>query len=297
MLRQFLREWVVEMLAQLFEGSTYQILALFVDLILVTIVLYRVLSIFAGTRAIAVINGLIMIIAISVVARMLGLSTLYWLLQKGLTAVTVALPIVFQPELRRGLERLGAYKGLAHWLPWIQPKAEKVSAEHIAEAAFRMQRQHIGALMVLRGQMPLADIVDTGIQLDAKITTELICQVFVPNSPLHDGAAIISESRIVAAACLLPLSDNNKIDKNFGTRHRAALGLSEVSDALVIVVSEETGRVSLAKGGELQRIQSSAELVEKLGGIIDKGDPGDPHKVQAPLAWPKWWRLFGGDGR
>lgn len=289
---------MVDMLTQLFEGSTYQILVFFIDLILVTIVLYRVLGIFAGTRAIAVINGLVTIIAISVVARMLGLSTLFWLLQKGLTAVAVALPIVFQPELRRGLERLGAYKGLGHWLPWLQSKTEKVAAEHIAEAAFRMQRQHIGALMVLRGQMPLVDIVDTGIPLDAKITTELLCQVFVPNSPLHDGAAIISESRVVAAACLLPLSDNSRIDKDLGTRHRAALGLSEVSDALIIVVSEETGRVSLARGGELLRVQSATELIEKLSGSSGTGGGRivqTPHSPPHP--WSKWWRFFGGDGR
>lgn len=285
------------MLAQLFEGSTYQILALFIDLVLVTIVLYRVLSIFAGTRAIAVINGLIIIIAISVVARMLGLSTLYWLFQKGLTAVTVALPIVFQPELRRGLEKLGAYKGVGRWLPWLQPKTERVPAEYIAEAAFRMQRQHIGALMVLRNQMSLADIVDTGIPLDARITTELLCQVFVPNSPLHDGAVIISDNRVVAAACLLPLSENATIDKDLGTRHRAALGLSEVSDALILVVSEETGRISLAKGGELQRIQSTAELIKKLGGRVGKGDPGGSRTVAQPRPWSKWWRSLGGDGR
>jgi len=285
------------MLAQLFEGSTYQILAFFLDLILVTIVLYRVLSIFAGTRAIAVINGLIIIIAISVVARMLGLSTLYWLFQKGLTAVTVALPIVFQPELRRGLEKLGAYKGAGRWLPWLQPKTERVPAEHIAEAAFRMQRQHIGALMVLRNQISLSDIVDTGIQLDAKITTELLCQVFVPNSPLHDGAVVISDNRVVAAACLLPLSDNATIDKDLGTRHRAALGLSEVSDALILVVSEETGRISLAKGGELQRIQSTAELVEKLGGRAGKDDPDGSRTVPPPRPWSKWWRPLGGDGK
>jgi diadenylate cyclase len=286
-----------KMLAQIFEGSTFQIIAFFIDLILVTIVLYRILCIFAGTRAIAVINGLIIIIAVSVVARLLGLSTLYWLFQKGLTVVTVALPIVFQPELRRGLERLGAYKGVGRWLSWLQPKTEGVPVECIAEAAFRMQRQRIGALMVLRGQMLLTDILDTGIQLDAKITTELLCQIFVPNSPLHDGAVIISENRLMAAACLLPLSNSKMISKDLGTRHRAALGLSEVSDAVIVVVSEETGRVSLAKGGELQQIHSANELIEKLGGGASKDDSGGTRTIFKTTLLSKRLRSFGGDGR
>lgn len=254
---------------RLLASEWQHIIIMAIDLILVAFLLYRVLALFAGTRAMAVINGLITLMVATILARVLGLSTLDWLLQKAMTAVLVGLPIVFQPELRRGLERLGAHETLTRWLPWLRSKPQPLPAQYIVEAAFSLSQRHIGALIVIRGQMSLSDVLETGVPLDASLSSELLCQIFIPNSPLHDGAVIVSGDRVVSAACVLPLSANNDIAKDLGTRHRAALGLAELTDAKAIVVSEETGQVSLAQSGRLEGMPDASALQKALyGGAV-----------------------------
>lgn len=259
-----------------------------IDVMLVAVLLYRIIRLFAGTRAVAVINGLMTLIIASLASRYLGLTTLDWLLQKAMTAVLIALPIVFQPELRRGLERIGAHRAISRVLPWVAPPEEKVPAEHIAEAARLLSEQGVGGLIVIRSEMSLGDIIESGVAMDATLSTALLCQIFVPNSPLHDGAVIVSGERIVSAACQLPLSNDGAIDKELGMRHRAALGMVEVSDAIVVVISEETGHVSVARAGQLKTLHEPSALLDELGG---SGRPPKERRL-----W-SMWNLTGGGRR
>lgn len=277
------------MLAHLAGNGGKSIVLSVIDVMLVAILLYRIIRLFAGTRAVAVINGLMTLIIASLAARYLGMTTLDWLLQKAMTAVLIALPIVFQPELRRGLERIGAHRAISRVLPWVAPPEEKVPAEHITEAARLLSEQGVGGLIVLRSEMSLGDIIESGVAVDATLSTALLCQIFVPNSPLHDGAVIVSGDRIISAACVLPLSNDSAIDKDLGTRHRAALGLAEVSDAIVVVISEETGHISVARAGQLKTLHEPAALLDELGGC--RG----PAKGHRP--WAGWRNLTGGGTR
>ena len=193
----------------------------------------------------------------------MGLNVIYWLLQKAVTLLFVALPIVFQPELRRTLQRIGQGRFLGSRGLVDDEEATNLIKE-IIKAVKTLSATKTGALIVIEREVALGDIVASGVPIDSVVNTEILLNVFVPNTPLHDGAAIIRGQRLLAAGCLLPLTDNRSLSTELGTRHRAALGLSEQSDALVLVVSEETGTISVAENGRIFRHIGEDSLAGRL---------------------------------
>lgn len=239
------------------------------DIILVALVFYRLIILIRGTKAVQLIQGLAVIFAASTLSNWLGLYTVNWLLRNTITVVLVALPVVFQPELRRALEQLGRGKLLTEPLPFLgRDDLDGIKTmEEIIEAVTSLAKSQTGALIVLERKTGLKDIIETGITMDALISAQLLENIFYPNTPLHDGALIIRGNRIVAAGCYLPLTENPSLGKKLGTRHRAALGISEDTDALVLIVSEETGIISLARGGKLERYLDKQSLRDILQDI------------------------------
>jgi diadenylate cyclase len=249
-----------------------------VDIAAVGVIIFAVLWIARGSRATQLIRGLaILVVAVVGVANILNLSALNWILGHALPALIIAIPIIFQPELRRGLEQLG------RTVPDIFGGSRSVSqleraVEEITRASAQLSRLRFGGLMVIERDTGLQDYVDRGVQLNALITRQLLISIFYPNTPLHDGAAIIREDRVLAASCVLPLSDNVATGGQLGTRHRAAIGITEESDAIVIIVSEETGQISVAhSAGRLVRNLDQERLRRVLRALlkIDQRDRSD----------------------
>lgn len=222
------------------------------DIFIVAVILYKVYEMLQDTRAITLVKGVLVLLGITIICSWLELHVMSWLLQKSVTLLFVALPIVFQPELRRALEHLGQGKFLAPSVTLDYDEARSVVNE-LAKAVKVLSTNKIGALLVIERDMGLNDISATGIQIDGLITSDFLMNVFIPNTPLHDGAAVIRGKRLIAAGCLLPLTENRSLSTELGTRHRAAIGLSEQCDALIVVVSEETGTVSVAENGHIMR--------------------------------------------
>jgi uncharacterized protein (TIGR00159 family) len=246
-----------------------------IDIVSVALIFFWLLWVAQGTRATQLIRGLaILIIAVVGAANIFHLTALNWLLLQTLPALIVAVPIVFQPELRRALEQLG------HTGSWLRPpfssqnesQLEK-SVDEITRATVQLARRRYGALVVIERETGLQDYADRGVPLDATLTRHLLINVFYPNSPLHDGAVIVRNDRILAAGCVLPLSDN-VTGGQLGTRHRAGIGISEESDAVAVIVSEETGRISVAHSGRLVRDLDQERLRRILRTLLklDRGD-------------------------
>ncbi len=234
------------------------------DIIIVTYVFYKAILLIRGTRAEQLVKGLAVLLIVTVVSRELKLFALNWMLTNLMTVGIVAIPIVFQPELRRGLETLGRGKLFTrsdHF--YREPDFDKMLAE-ILKAVRVLVKKRIGALIILERETGLNEIIETGIPIDGQVSAELLINIFMPRSPLHDGAAIIRRGRIMAAGCFLPLTENPNLSKELGTRHRAALGVSEQSDAVAITVSEETGVVSIASSGKLTRYLDEKTLRQLL---------------------------------
>ena len=223
-----------------------------VDILVVAIILYKVYEMLENTRAITLVKGLLVLLGVTLVCNALELHVISWLLQKAVTLIFVALPIVFQPELRRGLEHLGQGRFLGNGTLLDDEQARSVVHE-LTRAVRTLSSTKTGALLVIEREMGLNDISATGIQIDGLITADFLLNVFIPNTPLHDGAAVIRGNRLIAAGCLLPLTENRSLSTELGTRHRAAIGLSEQCDALIVVVSEETGTISVAENGHIMR--------------------------------------------
>lgn len=258
-------------LGELFSALISDIkLTYVIDIGIIAFIFYSFIKLIKGTRAVQIINGIIVILVISQISELLKLYAVNFILQNMLTIGLIALVVIFQPELRRALEKMGS----THWLIRKSKMVGFRSEENInaiVEAATTMSRKKIGALIVIAGANSLSDIAGTGTSIDAEISAELVMNIFFPKSPLHDGALLIKDERIVAAGCLLPLSSNMDVSKELGTRHRAALGISETSDALIIVVSEETGAMTIAQEGGLQRFVDAAGLREaiSLSGAVE----------------------------
>lgn len=191
-----------------------------------------------------------------------------WILEKSLTIAVTALIIIFQPELRKALEQLGSQNLLSNILSIDDKKSQSgftdKTINELVKATFEMAKVKTGALIVISRDLPLKEIERTGIEVDGIVTSQLLINIFEHNTPLHDGAVVVQGNRVTAATCYLPLSDNMNISKELGTRHRAAVGISEVTDTMTIVVSEETGRVSVARGGKLEKIGNADELRSTL---------------------------------
>lgn len=223
-----------------------------VDILIVAVILYKVYELLQDTRAITLVKGILVLLAVTVVCSWLELHVISWLLQKAVTLLFVALPIVFQPELRRGLEHLGQGKFLGPTVSLDDEEARTVVKE-IGKAVRQLSATKTGALLVIERDMGLNDVAATGIHIDGLISADFLLNVFIVNTPLHDGASLIRGNRLIAAGCLLPLTENRSLSTELGTRHRAAIGLSEQCDALVVVVSEETGTISVAENGHIMR--------------------------------------------
>ncbi|MEK3856675.1 diadenylate cyclase CdaA [Cytobacillus sp. FSL H8-0458] len=232
--------------------SIMKLLANTIDILLVWYVIYKLIMIVKGTKAVQLLKGIFVIILVKVASDMFHLQTLGWMMEQVLLWGFLAIIIIFQPELRRALEQLGRGRFFSRTANQEEENQEKL-VESIAKAVDYMAKRRIGALISVERETGLNDYIETGIGLDSKISSELLINIFIPNTPLHDGAVIIQKNCVAAAACYLPLSESPFISKELGTRHRAALGISEVTDSITIIVSEETGNVSLTKNGELHR--------------------------------------------
>ena len=235
-----------------------------IDIVIVSYLLYELLGFIKETRAQQLFRGVLLIVAFFLVSEVFNLSLLNWLFTRLITVGLIAVVILFQPEIRRGLEQIGR-RGVLSWQFRDIGKDEMYATVHkIVDAVDDFSSTQTGALMAIERETMLTDICESGVIVDAEISVRLLGNLFYEGSPLHDGAVIIRGDRVHAASCVLPLTERQNIGKNLGTRHRAALGLSEVSDAFVIVVSEETGAISVAQYGEFKRFLDLKTLEKML---------------------------------
>lgn len=227
-----------------------------VEIIIISFMIYELLKWIQSTRAWQLLKGMIVITVFIALAAIFKLNTILWIVEKAINMLMIAIVVVFQPELRKALEQLGRKKFFAGIFPDNTETNERFSDETVdalVKAAYEMGKVKTGALIVIEQDTNLSEYEETGIALDAMVSSQLIINIFEHNTPLHDGAVIMRGNRLTAATCYLPLSDNMELSKDLGTRHRAAVGISEVTDSFTIVVSEETGSVSIAIGGRLFR--------------------------------------------
>lgn len=238
-----------------------------IDIAIVAYVSYKAIMLIKGTRAVQLIKGLAVLIISTKASEWLELYTINWLLRNTMTVGVIALLVVFQPELRRALEQLG--RGRLFVTPFFSFSEEEVNKmiSELARAVQSFASNKVGALIVIERKTGLNDVMETGLEIGGKLTTELLLNIFIPNTPLHDGAVLIRNDKIMAAGCFLPLTENPNLSKELGTRHRAALGITEQSDAVSIIVSEETGVISVAVEGKLTRyldVMTFKEMIKSL---------------------------------
>jgi len=259
---------MLDQLLELVRGFEVQPVAL-LDIALTALLIYGLLSLIRGTRAVRLLIGVTVLYGIYVVAQVLGLQLLSQILQAGAVVGLLALVVVFQPELRRALERIGRVGSLG-WLfaPGTRREFERVSRV-LAQAATSLAAEKVGALIVIERETGLQDSAESGVLVDAKLSSELLETLFTPRSPLHDGAVIVRHDRVVSASVVLPLSETSSYRERFGTRHRAALGITEQTDAVAVVVSEETGQVSLVERGRIVRNLDEERLRRGLMELLE----------------------------
>jgi diadenylate cyclase len=244
------------------------------DILVVALIIYWLLWVAQGTRATQLIRGIVTLLAVVfLVGTTFQLTALNWVLAQTWPVLLISLPVIFQPEIRRALEQLGQTRS---WLPQLLPRPDEMAGRTIDElvkASTQLARHRYGALIVLERETGLQNYVERGVAIDGLLTRQLLINLFYPNSPLHDGAAVVRDGRIVAASVVLPLSDNTAATSQLGTRHRAALGITEQSDAIAVVVSEETGQISIAENGQLIRNLDAERLDEQLRAMLNLEDP------------------------
>lgn len=243
-----------------------------IDIVVVAYFLYRVYLMLKNTHAATLFKGLMVLALFMIICRWMNLHVISWLLEKSMTIIMVALPVVFQPELRRALEQIGRGR-LFHKRSELDEQELEDMLDNVADAARIMGKYKVGALIVFERNSGLAERIETGVAIDGLVSSGLLQNIFVKDTPLHDGAVIVRGNRIMAASCLLPLTENRNLSQELGTRHRAAIGLSEQSDAIILVVSEETGTISVARNGEIMRYLSVDDVKEILRKSIYQ-----PHK-------------------
>src|ERR671937_1050279 len=259
-----------------------------IDVLVVSVILYQLLKLVRGTRAVELIVGLALLAIVGLLAEFLHLVLLGWLFQTAAPIIAIAVIVLFQPELRRALDQVGR---LSHFNLQIQPFNQTLYNRGVAEAiraAERLSARRTGALIVFEREVGLEDYAATGVRINGELTSEFLQSLFFPNSPLHDGAVIVRGNTILAAGCLLPLADEAVVRERLGTRHRAAIGLSLASDALILVVSEESGAISVVENGKITRNLDPDGLRRRLTGSLETAGPtggGRPHILG--------WRLSG----
>ncbi|AEI45972.1 diadenylate cyclase CdaA [Paenibacillus mucilaginosus] len=255
-----------------------------IDILIVSYVIYKLILVVRGTRAIQLLKGILVVVVTWALSSWFKLNTLQWMMNQMFTFGLVGVFIIFQPELRRALEQLGRGTLFSRTNSEEDQDVNRRINE-VLKAVNYMGRRKIGALIVFERETGLNDYIESGIGMESKISSELLINIFVPNTPLHDGAVIIRGGQLMAAGCYLPLSENPFISKELGTRHRAAIGMTEVSDAMSVIVSEETGQVSLAMNGHVLRDIKEDALLAKL---FEELKPKTKEKKSSPL-W-KWRR-------
>jgi diadenylate cyclase len=259
-------------------------LSITIDILLVWYVIYKLIMVIKGTKAVQLLKGIFVILMVTVISDWFSLKTLNWMMEQVLLWGVLGIIIIFQPELRRALEQLGRGRFFSRTGIQEEEEQEKM-VEAIVKATDYMAKRRIGALMSIERETGMGDYIETGIGLQAKISSELLINIFIPNTPLHDGAVIIQKNVVSAAACYLPLSESPFISKELGTRHRAALGISEVTDSVTVIVSEETGAISLTKNGELHRDLKLEQFKQMLA--TEFISPMKPKQASTP----RWnWR-------
>ena len=240
-----------------------------VEIFIIAFLIYQVMVWIKKTRAWMLFKGILVILVFVLIAAIFQMSTILWIVEKTINVAIIALVVIFQPELRSALEQLGRKKFLASIFSFDFSKNGVVrfsdkTVNELVKASYEMGKVKTGALIVIENEIMLTEYERTGISLDSLVSSQLLINIFEKNTPLHDGAIIVRGDRVVSATCYLPLSDNMELSKELGTRHRAAVGISEVSDSLTIIVSEETGKVSIASSGELYRNVDAEFLRSKL---------------------------------
>ena len=273
-------QWVDKIIDSVKNFSTYGTTIDFGDvleILIIALLLYYILVWMKTTRAWVLLKGLIVIFAFLLFALIFNMNTILWMAQNILSFAVMALIVVLQPELRTALEGLGKKGIFNSFLPFSsRRKDEGLFSERtlneITKACVEMGKVKTGALIVIEQNVNLRDYERTGIDVDGIVSSQLLINIFEHNTPLHDGAVIVRGNRVVSATCYLPLSDNLSLSKELGTRHRAGVGISEVSDSLTIIVSEETGKISVAYEGELERNLSGEELKNRMHQILNLGD-------------------------
>ncbi len=239
------------------------------DIGIVAFVIYKILGFISESRAEQLIKGVLILVVLTVLTDVLQLHTFHWILKEGMAVGILALVIVFQPELRRALEYMGRSKILNNKITHMSDEAGRKIVRELVSAVISGSKIKQGMLIIIERETSLTDICETGTRIDATITAELIENIFYEKAPLHDGAIIIRGDRIHSAGCVLPLTQNTNLSKEFGTRHRASLGISEHSDCISIVVSEETGLISICEDGVLERFKDAVKLKNKLSAVYN----------------------------
>lgn len=239
-----------------------------IEILIIAFLVYQLMMWIKNTKAWMLLKGIVVLGVFILLAAIFQMNTILWLAKNAVAVMATAAVVVFQPELRRALEKLGERKFISSVVPFDSNKERirfnEETVNGIIDATFSMSKVKTGALIVVEQAIKLTEYESTGIKLDCIVSSQVLINIFEHNTPLHDGAIIVRNNRIVSATCYLPLSDNMGLSKDLGTRHRAAVGMSEVSDALIIVVSEETGKVSVAQGGQLVRDVTREQLRERL---------------------------------
>ncbi|MBZ2135212.1 diadenylate cyclase CdaA [Streptococcus gordonii] len=251
-------------------GSPWSILINIIDIALVAWILYFFTKAVAGTKIMILLRGVFLFVLGQIIANFLGLATISWLINQVITYGVIAAVVIFTPEIRTGLERLGRATDLFSATPM---SSEEKLIQASVKAVEYMSPRKIGALVAIQGSRTLQEYISTGIPLDADVSGELLINIFIPNTPLHDGAVIIRDNKIAVSCAYLPLTENSRISKEFGTRHRAAIGLSEVSDAFTFIVSEETGGISITHNGVFKHDLSLQEFEEELRKVLAPDQP------------------------
>ncbi|WIF95490.1 diadenylate cyclase CdaA [Caminicella sporogenes] len=252
-----------------------------IDMTIVAFVFYKLFMLIRETRAEQLIKGLLILLMATKLSEWAKLYVIHYLLKNTMTLGVFAILIVFQPELRRALEYLGRSKILSKSIVELADEQLDLKTKEITDAVASLSRQKIGALIILEGNIGINDVIETGTLIEGKISSSLLINIFIPNTPLHDGAVVIRRDKIMAAGCFLPLSENPNLSKELGTRHRAGLGITEISDAIAIIVSEETGAISIAREGKLSRFLD----IDTLGRIIKSSCKQDSEYALIKLKW------------
>ena len=278
-------EWIQNFIRNYSNGMYFPHIQIkdIIEILIVTIIVYEIMLWIKNTKAWMLLRGMLMLGGFILLAWLFQMNTILYLAKESINVLAIAAIVVFQPELRRALEKLGEKNLFSNINPFDKNKENQrfsdETLDSIVRACYAMGSVCTGALIVVEQLIQLTEYESTGIQMDCLISSQVLINIFEHNTPLHDGAIIVRNDRIVAATCYLPLSDNMELSKDLGTRHRAAVGMSEVSDAMIVVVSEETGGVSVAQGGRLSRNLTEAELRERFHAIQQRKHSKNPANI------------------